>query len=656
MASCVFTSDTVSPTHFASKSLDSELSREAVSSSLQEITSVKLDTNTGLSEKIINMNTNIAITNSDTLSMTPPLSVASVSFSDMPVTSTKTSEIKTNSVTIKHPLSPDQTYSGFKSTITPTISDPGFLPTKSILTFNSVLTAASTQNLNEDLFSTSAVTVDLNSKSKYPNHPTLQLHTTTASHHTISIQSTEKMTVSENILQTSFNADIAKTSMTIRDDVDTKKALLLPITTDNYSMSPVFFTADSTNRVDDMTHAYSTVTSPAMKITEESHALSASQNATDHASHVHIMTGDISSGIISPQSIEFGYLSSQSGIYPTASYHIARSINPSLWSSLHTTMAVSGNLSVQTNKTANTTIHHKRFYNFCLEIEFTGSCKSLEKEIALKEMWSSVVNIVGHESETRGINIVPKNILCEPLRVSFNVFNTTHKNLTEILQSKIANNDFVITVLVDEYKIAFKATQVYPYSENDIGSDIFLMGLNEVDVIVIICATSISVLLVCAGLIICAREYYLKKRTRSFTLSSFVSKGSSSYDYSLTKMPRPNSTYSENGVRMKSMDNGDGQRSALLPIEEQETSVSDIQIRVNSNDNGIIVGVTGTGSNYTNHLSHDVSNEQVDQSDERLCSEQGDQSDEKLCPKNEDAVQSVDNPIYYADDERFLNV
>jgi hypothetical protein len=71
-----------------------------------------------------------------------------------------------------------------------------------------------------------------------------------------------------------------------------------------------------------------------------------------------------------------------------------------------------------------------------------------------------------------------------------------------------------------------------------------------------------------------------------------MSKGSKSYDYTLTKMPRPSSSYSENGVRMMSIGNREGPRAALLPIEEQETSVSDIQLRVNSNDDGIIVGVT----------------------------------------------------------------
>lgn len=290
-------------------------------------------------------------------------------------------------------------------------------------------------------------------------------------------------------------------------------------------------------------------------------------------------------------------------------------------------------------------IHNKELYNYSFEIEFTGECRSLESKEALTEIWSSLMNIVGREADTRGRKVKPINILCEPLRLSFKVYNTTHNNLTENLQTLVTNKEFVITVLVDGYKMEFKAIRIYSFFENDIESDIFLMGLNEIDIIVIICATTISVILVCAGLIICAREYYLKKRTRSFTLSSFMSKGSKAYDYTLTKMPRPNSSYSENGVRMKSIGNREGPRAALLPIEEQETSVSDIQLRVNSNDDGIIVGVTGTGnSSLHEHQSSDKSCDHLDQSEERLC------------PRNDDTVQSVDNPIYYADDERFMKV
>jgi hypothetical protein len=325
-----------------------------------------------------------------------------------------------------------------------------------------------------------------------------------------------------------------------------------------------------------------------------------------------------------------------------------QTLSPSLSSSFQPMESVVANYTFYQNETRITDrpiIHNKELYNYSFEIQFTGECRSLENKEALTEIWSSLMNIVGREAGTRGRKVKPINILCEPLRLSFKVYNATHKNLTENLQTLVTNDDFVITVLVDGYKMEFKAIRIYSFFENDIESDIFLMGLNEIDIIVIICATTISVILVCAGLIICAREYYLKKRTRSFTLSSFMSKGSKSYDYTLTKMPRPNSSYSENGVRMKSIGNREGPRAALLPIEEQETSVSDIQLRVNSNDDGIIVGVTGAGnSNLHEHQSSDRSCDHLDQSEERLC------------PRNDNTVQSVDNPIYYADDERFMNV
>ncbi|XP_071125653.1 serine-rich adhesin for platelets-like [Mytilus edulis] len=315
-------------------------------------------------------------------------------------------------------------------------------------------------------------------------------------------------------------------------------------------------------------------------------------------------------------------------------------IQPSLSTKYHQmTYSLNERVTVKPNP------HKRKLYNFSFEIEFTGECKSLENQEALKEIWGSLMNIVAFQAGTKGLSVEPINILCGPLRLSFNVYNTTHKNLTEIIRTMIKNNNFVITVLVDNYRLNFKAIRIYLYTDHEMGSEIFLMGLNEVDIIVIICATAISVILVCAGMIICAREYYLKKRSRSFTLSSFMSNGSNSYDYTLTKIPRPNSSYSENGVRMKLMDQTDSQRAALLPIEEQETSVSDIQLRVNSNEDGIVVGVTGTGNNTQCH------EQSYDNSDIN-----GDQSEEKLCSTTEELDKSVDNPIYFADDERFLKV
>lgn len=317
-------------------------------------------------------------------------------------------------------------------------------------------------------------------------------------------------------------------------------------------------------------------------------------------------------------------------------------IQPSLSTKYHQ-MTYSLNDRVQVTVKPNS--HKRNLYNFSFEIEFTGECKSLENQEALKEIWGSLMSIVASQAGTKGLSVEPINILCGPLRLSFNVYNTTHKNLTEIIRTMIKNNNFVITVLVDNYRLNFKAIRIYLYTNHEIGSEIFLMGLNEVDIIVIICATAISVILVCAGMIICAREYYLKKRSRSFTLSSFMSNGSNSYDYTLTKIPRTNSSYSENGVRMKLMDHKDSPRAALLPIEEQETSVSDIQLRVNSNEDGIVVGVTGTGNTTQCH------EQSYDNSDIN-----GDQSEEKLCSTTEELDKSVDNPIYFADDERFLKV
>lgn len=365
-------------------------------------------------------------------------------------------------------------------------------------------------------------------------------------------------------------------------------------------------------------------------------------------------SNDVTTGVLRASSIQQTSMSTVEQIDPSSSFvssFLSSTIDSSLYSlsTQQSTATTDSNQMISENRTMHnytntvkTLNNYPEKYDYVYEIELTGKCALLENKDALTEIWESLLKIIKDESCSKE-KIEPIKLLCEPLRLSFKVPGSPRKNLTEVLEARIKKERFNLTLLVDNTKHVLQAKRIYFYIDDEYDSEIFLMGLNEVDIIVIICATAISLILVCAGLIICAREYYLKKRTRSFTLSSYVSKGSSSYDYTLTKIPRTNGAYTENGVRMKPLSDPDNPKDALLSTDEQETSVSDMHIRFNSNDSGIIVGVTGTAGGSQNLHSRDTL-------------ENGDQAGEKLVKNKEESDKSVDNPIYFADDDRFSNV
>lgn len=180
--------------------------------------------------------------------------------------------------------------------------------------------------------------------------------------------------------------------------------------------------------------------------------------------------------------------------------------------------------------------------------------------------------------------------------------------------------------------------------------DLYEIGLNKVDIIVIIVACCVSFILICIGCCICLREYYIRKRSRSFDLSDIVNFNLKLEDYTLTKIPRNKPFYSDNSVKMQSFTRKNGQQTKSLLEQEEQCNCDDVnvmkevKVRMNSHSDGIVIGVTATSipDVVTNHQrSHD---------------DHTDPSKEILFESESSPTNCVDNPIYFADDDRFTAV
>lgn len=294
-------------------------------------------------------------------------------------------------------------------------------------------------------------------------------------------------------------------------------------------------------------------------------------------------------------------------------------------SSVHLT-----NATVQTTVTAR--LPHSedpQFLNYTFEMVFQGNCVPLvTNKLLLKTFWNQLQEKLVNESYL----VKADNIACEPLRITFtyvSIPQSYFKQLCTSLEAKLSDIHINITISGQlEYYRAVKLNM-----ESTITADKTpppgTAGLEELDLIVLIAAGSFCLVLILVGLVICIREYYHRKRTRTFEFANMYQ----AEDFTLTKIPRPAVTYTEKGVDINTNGHSNGDAHEI----EKETLMESIQLRVNSNENGLMVGITGTlerQSTVSNPSPSPPGSEHL-----------------QLVPREEEPLQSQDNPIYFIDDD-----
>ena len=283
-----------------------------------------------------------------------------------------------------------------------------------------------------------------------------------------------------------------------------------------------------------------------------------------------------------------------------------------------------------------------------IEIVFDGACAPLlhQDKIVLEEFWVGLCIILIEKLNFTKEQIKPKKITCEPISLEFELQNIPlNSNVTEQLTALFSSGKVSIPVLLNGRITYYNASSVRigPEEEN-ISKRYDESGLKQVDIIVITSVCVATVIIVCFGFIICAREYYNKHRARTFDLSE-IDWNSKADDYTLTKIPRSRVSYSENGMNTHSVGKKSGKDvRGKSTAEENENLVSEVLLRVNADENGLTIGLTGMNIHSSNH-----------DSPTHQSSDYRDQSKDLLVKSTGSPLHSMDNPIYFADDDMFDN-
>ncbi|XP_062597815.1 mucin-2-like isoform X2 [Saccostrea cucullata] len=271
--------------------------------------------------------------------------------------------------------------------------------------------------------------------------------------------------------------------------------------------------------------------------------------------------------------------------------------------------------------------------NHTFEMIFEGNCEPLVKDKSLlKTFWDQLQEKIIQKLNDPKISVSAANIVCKPLRISFTLYQIPAKKLIfSSLKELVRYVNINVTVFgqTEHYKAVQvnEAPSVMDKDKDD------LDGFEEIDLIVLITAGAFCLVLVSAGLVICIRESYRRKRTRTFELANKYQ----AEDFTLTKIPRPAVNYTEKGEDIHSNGHNSGDQSAA----ERETLMDSLHLRVNSNENGLMVGITGTLERQKAEPDSSPAPSITDSEHLKV----------PLVSRQEEPFQSQDNPIYYIDDE-----
>jgi hypothetical protein len=271
--------------------------------------------------------------------------------------------------------------------------------------------------------------------------------------------------------------------------------------------------------------------------------------------------------------------------------------------------------------------------NHTFEMVLKGNCKLLEKDkMILKAFWDQLREKIIKNLEYKYYLVTPGNFSCNPLRISFTVHHVpmiSLKSISTSLEALVGNVNITVTVSGKAENYQLLKLNMAPTVNADEPND---AELQEIDLIIIIAAGALCFILISAGLVICVREYYSRRRTRTFELANKYQ----GEDFTLTKIPRPAINYTEKDVDVQTNDHVNGDPN------DTERLMDSIHLRVNTNENGLMIGITGTLERQKAEL--DSSPPTSTAGSEHL--------QFPLVPKETESLQSQDNPIYYIDDEQ----
>ena len=254
------------------------------------------------------------------------------------------------------------------------------------------------------------------------------------------------------------------------------------------------------------------------------------------------------------------------------------------------------------------TTHKLRFI-----FEFIGDCDRLKFNAKLQiEFWQALIAVISVETSTilpKG-NVQAEYINCDPFKVMLNLKGLNQDEYCKILNGNISVSTFDVPILDEMTVIEYEVKSLKIIDMKD--DDGYKPGkssktkLEKVDIIIIVLAGILFGFLICMCVAIACRECYKKKRAASFTLLDVPHVSLNMEDFTLTKIPRPKTIYSEgNGVEptFALANNSRYERPKSLPTcntyspfnnETHLINAETIRMRIQPHPEGVLVGLTCT--------------------------------------------------------------
>ena len=245
--------------------------------------------------------------------------------------------------------------------------------------------------------------------------------------------------------------------------------------------------------------------------------------------------------------------------------------------------------------------------------EFIGDCDRLKFNAKLQiEFWQALIAVISIETSTalpKG-NVQAEYINCDPFKVMLILKGLNQDEYCKILNGNISVSTFDVPILdemtVIEYEV--KSLKIIDMKNDDDykRDSSSKTKLEKVDIIIIVLAGILFGFLICMCVAIACRECYKKKRAASFTLLDVPHVSLNMEDFTLTKIPRPKTIYSEgNGVEptFALANNSRYERPKSLPTcntyspfnnETHLINAETIRMRIQPHPEGVLVGLTCT--------------------------------------------------------------
>ncbi|KAK6172251.1 hypothetical protein SNE40_015953 [Patella caerulea] len=290
---------------------------------------------------------------------------------------------------------------------------------------------------------------------------------------------------------------------------------------------------------------------------------------------------------------------------------------------------------------------------------FAGDCQLVTNNtLYLAEFIEGLRETLVEKLDISNDRIKPHDISCGSIKIYVTFKNVSCPEMDRSLKTVVASENLIVPTFIENKVVTFTAQSVLEVAlqDSNINSlDLPGHGIDKIDIIVIIVACCICGVLLVIGITVCIKECYRRKYAQSFDLLDMPHVNLKLEDFTLTRIPRPKTTYTnENTTNTHSYPERYSQpvnKENGHPVTNgNHINLNDVHVRMQPLSDGIVVGVTGyatpNGTSKKKKRAPSASSN-FSQSDTLK-----DPSTENLVPDGHFTSIGALNPIFVDDDDQ----